>query len=391
MKKFALVLVTVLLVLSCNNKGNSCLLLDVHEIDYRNKSDVTLTGVPVKTEWPIDIYVIGVCDSFLLVQSGEKTNMLYVYSDELELKGRFCNIGRARNEFLSMPSWNSKQILRNSQGDALLPFLTHDQGVKVVDLQESLAAQSAVIASQNGFTGESIYEHESPAQDGRIARLHTYGDCIFLDDNINYRFEYYDPIILYGEVHKEPSCFVTRDSARIKEIRMFNGYKVPDMIYSGCFLFKHPSRNLIIQLYAELDYIMFFDLDNDRNYAIHQTGSLSFDDNLPEIVREEITNPNGTMSMRASTIDHFMKAACAESFFMVTYFAGDYSLNQPDKDHAAPELLFFDYDGNFLKSVKMDTRVNQMAYDEKRQILYTLDRYTESVYRYDLSSIIRSL
>ena len=120
---------------------------------------------------------------------------------------------------------------------------------------------------------------------------------------------------------------------------------------------------------------MFFDLDNDRNYAIHQ------------IVREEITNPDGTMSMRASTIDHFMKAACAESFFMVTYFAGDYSLNQPDQDHAAPELLFFDYDGNFLKSVKMDTRVNQMAYDEKRQILYTLDRYTESVYRYDLKNL----
>ena len=102
MRKFALLLVAVLFVLSCG-KEKSRLLIDVREVDFVNKSDVTLKGVPLKADWPIDIRDICVCDSFLLVETGEKINLLYVYSDELELKGRFCSVGRARNEFLSKP------------------------------------------------------------------------------------------------------------------------------------------------------------------------------------------------------------------------------------------------------------------------------------------------
>ncbi len=104
MKKFALLLVSVLFVLSCNKT----LLLDVQEIDFKNKSDVTLTGVPVKADWPMEMRDIVMCDSFLVVKSGGKTNMLNVYSDEFELKGRFCNIGRARNEFISTPFFPTK-------------------------------------------------------------------------------------------------------------------------------------------------------------------------------------------------------------------------------------------------------------------------------------------
>ena len=131
-----------------------------------------------------------------------------------------------------------------------------------------------------------------------------------------------------------------------------------------------------------------FDLDNDRNYAIHQSGSLTFDDDLPEIISEQIQNPNGTFFFHTSTIDHFMKAAWAESFFMVTYCAGDYYVNQPDQDSAASELLFFDYDGNFIKSVRLDTHVSRMTYDEKNQILYTVDFNTDSFYSYDLVSFV---
>ena len=53
MKKFALLLVAALFVLSCKN--NSRLLIDVREVDFVNKSDVTLKGVPLKADWPIDI------------------------------------------------------------------------------------------------------------------------------------------------------------------------------------------------------------------------------------------------------------------------------------------------------------------------------------------------
>ena len=49
-------------------------------------------------------------------------------------------------------------------------------------------------------------------------------------------------------------------------------------------------------------------------------------------------------------------------------------------------IMFFDYDGNFLKSVKLDTHVSRMTYDEKNHILYTVDFNTDSLYSYDLVS-----
>ena len=88
MKKFALLLVSVLFVLSCNKT----LLLDVQEIDFKNKSDVTLTGVPVKADWPMEMRDIVMCDSFLVVKSGGKTNMLNVYSDELKRIHFYANV-----------------------------------------------------------------------------------------------------------------------------------------------------------------------------------------------------------------------------------------------------------------------------------------------------------
>ena len=80
MKKFALVLVSVLLVLSCVNR-KSRLLFEVHEVDYRNKSDITLKGTEVEAEWPLEMRAIAVCDSFLLVKSGDNGIPVPDYTD----------------------------------------------------------------------------------------------------------------------------------------------------------------------------------------------------------------------------------------------------------------------------------------------------------------------
>ena len=66
---------------------------------------------------------------------------------------------------------------------------------------------------------------------------------------------------------------------------------------------------------------------------------------------------------------------------MVTYFAGN----------AAPELLFFDWDGKFLKSVKVDTEITDITYDERKQVLYGLDEENDRILCFDLSLIIKQL
>lgn len=391
MKKFALVLVSVLLVLSCGNR-KSRLLFEVHEVDYRNKSDITLNGTEVEAEWPLEMRAIAVCDSFLLVKSGDNEHILYVYSDDLKLKGRFGCIGRARNEFLTTSvQWSSAQILRNEQGDAMIPLVDMQQGTKLLDLQKSLETQSTVIAAQNDFLGRHTFEYYNKSFDGRVV-MSTVVRTQYLDNDINHRFSFFHPITegYEDKVYTEPVFAITLDTARVKEIKMLSRFEVKDSEYTNGFMIKHPSRNIAVQVLQIMDYILFFDLDNDKAFAIHQSGSPTFDDDLPAIEFTYTENADGTTTYIDTRVHCFRDLAATESFFMVTYYNGDYCHNQTDVsdiEQAAPELLFFDWDGNFLKSFKLDAHVDGITYDEKNQILYGMDAANDRILRFDLKNL----
>ena len=367
-------------------------MFEVHEVDYRNKSDITLKGTEVEAEWPLEMRAIAVCDSFLLVKSGDNEHILYVYSDDLKLKGRFGCIGRARNEFLTTTvQWSSAQILRNEQGDAMIPLVDMQQGTKLLDLQKSLEAQSTVIAAQNDFLGRHIVEYTDPDYPGRVV-MSTVVRNQYLDNDINHRFCFFHPITdgYEDKVYTEPVFAITLDTARVKEIRMLSRFEAKDSEYTNGFMIKHPSRNIAVQVLHILDYILFFDLDNDRAFAIHQPGSPTFDDDLPAIEFMDIKNADGTMTYTSNRVPCFRDLAATESFFMVTYYNCDYCHNQTDVsdiEQAAPELLFFDWDGNFLKSFKLDTHVDDITYDEKNQILYGMDAANDRILRFDLKNL----
>ena len=391
MKKFALVLVSVLLVLSCVNR-KSRLLFEVHEVDYRNKSDITLNGTEVEAEWPLEMRAIAVCDSFLLVKSGDNEHILYVYSDDLKLKGGFGCIGRARNEFLSTSvQWFSAQILRNEHGDAMIPLVDMQQGTKLLDLQKSLEAQSTVIAAQNDFLGRHTFEYYNKSFDGRVV-MSTVVRTQYLDNDINHRFSFFHPITegYEDKVYTEPVFAITLDTARVKEIKMLSRFEAKDSEYTNGFMIKHPSRNIAVQVLHIMDYILFFDLDNDRAFAIHQPGSPTFDDDLPAIEYTYTENADGTTTYIDTRVHCFRNLAATESFFMVTYYNCDYCHNQTDVsdiEQAAPELLFFDWDGNFLKSVRLDSHVDDITYDEKNQVLYGMDAANDRILRFDLKNL----
>lgn len=363
MKKTVLLFVTLLVLLSCN-KSKSSFLFEVHEVDFVNKSEATIKGVPIDAEWPLDIHYMGVCDSFLLVKCGENENSLWVYSDDYELIGRFCAIGRARNEFLSSPRWYSTQVLRSAEGDAMIPLVCSGYGLKLMNLQKSLETQSTVIDKTSDYDGLNVFEI---VEDHFRTRFSPVSRYMFLDNTIDHIFEKKLSVVYDDVIYSEGSFDVIHDTAVVKQFKLLADFGVNDHDYMGGDLNKHPDRNLIIHPFYYLDYILFFDIDNDRTFAIHQKGSLSFDDGLPVIPEERIK--------------HFSKAACTDSFFMVTYFAGN----------AAPELLFFDWDGKFLKSVKVDTEITDITYDERKQVLYGLDEENDRILCFDLSLIIKQL
>ena len=85
--------------------------------------------------------------------------------------------------------------------------------------------------------------------------------------------------------------------------------------------------------------------------------------------------------------DWMLVTACttSEDFFLVYYRNGDYSHIQREGDDYYPELLIFDWEGNYIKGFKMDRNSDSMGFDENNKVLYTMNSRTEQLYSYDLS------
>ena len=381
MIKNLLLLVIVILVASCNK---SRILVDVHEVDFINKSEITLKGTPVNAELPIGMRDLAMFDSYLIVLSGGTDAQMSVYSDDWNLLGRFCYIGRAKNEFVSSPYMISKQSLRGDNGHTLIPLIQGRSGIKVLDLEQSIESQRTVINTETDY--KAYKETELKEENGTV-KFSIGFSFVFLDDRLDRTFESYRPIFMNDRLFFEPGYAVMHDTVQIKYQKFLSDFYANDVDQIHGVLYKHPKRNLVIDVFPYIDYIMFNDLDKDRTFAIHQQGSLSFDDQLERAKYEVVSNDGENVRVVNTTIPHFAAAVCLDSYFMVLYYAGEYSTNVSDINKAAPELLFFDWDGNFQKSVKLDTRIGSMAYDEKNKVLYGLDIDNDRIISFDLSEL----
>ena len=389
MKKHLFLLAAILAVLSCNS-SKSRFLFDVKEIDFVNKSDTTIKGTRLDMELPLGVSQLALCDSFFIVMFQYGDPFMNVYSKEWDLLGRFCYKGRAKNEFLDVPRMISRQTLKGDNGNTLIPFIESrygiGAGIKVVDLQQSLQSQRTSMVMDKDFLPYYVAKFEKV--EGEYYLMPRYFDFIFLNDDINRTFRSNRMVTDQGQILYGPDFTVMDDSVQLKYFKMLSRVYPEDGDYVGAPLYKYPSRNLIIAPFYSMDYILFFDLDNDTTFAIHQKGSLSFDDDLTPMVYTEM---EGTREIIQTEPDHFAGYAGTDSFFMVMYCAGDYTINQPDPMNAAPELLFFDWEGNFLKSVMMDKGAGDLVYDEKTQTLYGIDYSNESILSFDLSSVVSDI
>lgn len=385
MKKIVLLLVMLLVLLSCNN-GKSRLLFAVHEIDFVNKSDITVKGTRVDVDLPMGVNSIEVCDSFFIVMFYNGGPLMSVYSHEWELLGRFCYKGRGRNEFNTEPRMISAQTLRGENGNTLIPFLEGNFGIKVMDLQQSLQSQKTAIVMEKEYLPYTVIEAGKIGED-YYTRTRPF-DFVILNNDINQTFRSHLPIMDQDEISYGKDFDVMYDGEQQKYFKMFSSDCATDFDYAQNYLHKHPGRNLIIAPIYNMDYILFFDLDNDRTFAIHQSGSRSYDDELSPIEYQQIQNNDGSVSSLSTTPSTFEDCIGTESFFIVKYYSGDYSVNQPDFRNAAPELLFFDWDGNFLKSVMLDVNIGNISYDEITQTLYGVDVANDCILSFDLSPVV---
>ncbi len=344
--------------------------IEIRETDFLNKADVTVHGVPVSAQLPLEIHGMVHIDSLNIVVADGPGGYVFVYSDSWQLLDVFSGQGRARYEFLESPSTHRSQVFQRADGHILLPLSDRRaQLIKLMDITESLANHRAIIADVREFKfGEEVrfYDNDRKSE----ISLMTSFSFLYLDDNIHHTLEVTDADF-YDILHKPIEYRIRHDSTFIKKPEILSGMeKFVGPEYKDNYIrsaHRHPKRNLIIEAYYHLNYIAFLDLDNNRSYFIHQAGSPTFKD---ETDMEKLG---------------FTYTIATDSFFMEFYRGG----NRNDGT-VSPELIFFDWEGNFIKSVKLDMLTHFNIFDPKTKTIYgirTLDE-EEQLISFDLSQII---
>ena len=373
---------TLSLFISCKKQPE----IEVHEIDYLNKSEQLLKSVPVDVQLPLVVYGILTCDSLNILLAQDPKGFVFVYNEDWKLLDVFCHQGRARNEFLDRPALRSMQIFKGNDNHILLPL--QDQAcIKVLDLTESLISHKAVISQIRDFIP---YDDTDIIVNGAQATLRTHLEYLFLDNDIYHTLEITEGFTFdFGECTakyriRHDTALVTLPQVLV-QMEKIAGPQPEDKFMRR--FHKHPNRNLIIEPFFVMDYIMFYDLDKDKSFAIHQTGYPTFDDDIEQTPHYD---NEGNLMYYEEARGCFGDAVVTDSYFLVFYFGGDYSLNDENKDYPKPELMLFDWDGNFKKSVKLDTYIDAPAFDPKKKILYgtPIGQEEETILSYDLSSIL---
>ena len=359
-------IVTLILVCGCTKKTN--LIIPTRDVDYRNKSEMTLKGKLVCKD------VLGaermmISDTLLMIACNNPEGQLQVYStNSNRLIGSFCTRGRAGSEFLRLYS-TTEQRYHDENNHVIVPFVDYMTTIKEVDVTESLNQGHAVIRN----TAEII-----PFVDALT---------VFIDNDLDNRFLYEHAVTYehqedYGMVHdidltRVPTRISTQKTgSEMEEIPLFRRQVDVDdereivMPYAASIQ-KHPQRNLILYECINMDYLLFLDLDDfEKSFAIHQKGSKTFDDTFHDY---------GPV---------FLGCATSSDYLFVLYYQGDYTLRNMESDLMLPELMVFDWSGNLVKSFRMDMESFGLAYDEIHHKLYCLND-KEDLYVYDLNGLLQ--
>lgn len=361
MNKSVLLNLLWILFLSCNNRNP--LVLEMHEVDFLDKTGDVIYGNKLNLE-VIGIMDIVVYDSLLIFVTTDPSGFLQVYhKDTYEHLGSFCHPGRARNEFAGLAfSINKQYYLRNS--DLLLPLIDNNTLI-----------QKEINVSASIRKGHTVVE-------GVESRTTDYMNSVALDNNIERVFTF-SPPHLNPELQEAslPVYSIKENNKNVKEIKVFRGHVKCENteLLQGCYngeMAKHPNRNNVVITMGSMDYLFFFDFDNNKNYALHQIGTPS----ASELFLNKDMSKNRSC-FGLPIVDY------SSDRFMVLYFGGKHTEDAIKEGKMRGELLLFDWDGNYLGGVKMDKNFIYASYDPEKQILYAANILDE-IYTYDLSQFM---
>lgn len=128
---------------------------------------------------------------------------------------------------------------------------------------------------------------------------------------------------------------------------------------------------MFVQLCQYIDYILFFDLEENTGFAVHREGAETFDDIAPD--GRKIVFACGCLA----TNDYLFAIRVTE--------------NETGEEENS--LLIFNWSGDLIAGAKLVPSVNSVMYDEKQNILYGWDFYQREkpnrrLYKFDLNGYL---
>ena len=362
MRKSPLFLLAAFAIMLVSCKKNSVLSIKTYDVDYLNKTADVYEGKNVMEIMGADNIIVF--DTLIMVETNNPDGQLEIYSSNtMRHLGTFCKRGRARNEFFNTSCATEQCYYRN--GHIILAMFDVNSEdlqniiytLKEVDITESLLRGSTVVLNADDCMSNS--------------------ETLVLGNDFGSRFQFELPL-RYEQTDRILPRYTVINNGDSVDLKIFNkpmetmtqNKKLP---YSGNIM-KHPSRNLVVQSFYRMDYLLYMDIDADNYFMVHQKGALTFDDTYV-----------GNRDMYQ--IVRFTEAAASSEYLMYLYRHGDYTLST-SHDEFYPELLVFDWDGNYITGFKINLSIHAIEYDEIHKVLYGLDRDNEILYAYDMSHLL---
>jgi len=347
-------IVALLSVYSCSNKPQY-IITPVKETSFADQDRPFVE--PVKMDYsPMGIFDFMSYDKYLFFITRDNDAYLKVYDIEKGAQvAALCRQGRASNEFNFPLFFNAEQAY-TVNGEIMLPIRDIRGTLTEINITKSIDGQKTVINRTASCIGN------------------TSSHLAFVDDDFSRMFV--SDLKLSSVEPAQPVKFYLQEpDGEKKEFPVFKDVMSGDNefgksnYYSGG-LMKRPGKNTMVYSMTNLNYLIYFDLDNNKTFAIHQKGTDTFEKYVTE-------NPD---------LLHFSDAAASDNYFFTFYFYNCRS--NPNADYAC-EVLAFDWDGNYVGGFKTNTVIHRIAYNEKTKSLYCANLSDELMYTIPVKDFLK--
>lgn len=311
-----------------------------------------------------DVDIIGlksfaIKDSILILNTANRNGIWSIYSlPNYTYFGRFLNRGEGPLEFMQGPSvkTNAKII---KEGDQLLAYLYDFQKGRLLkfDISESIASKELHL---------TILKDDLPPFLFNFKMIDN--NSYFSKEISNSNTQQIRSIVENGEKKILPIL------NKLNEAAILEGEDV-NILSTMTELSDHKNR--FVEMPIGLNYINLYSLDSTIANTICIGESLV---DISAIQREH-------RWFRTYT---FADLCVFDDFFGVVF------INQGEAEYQTartklPSIMLFDWEGNPLAELKLETHITSFDIDLRNQELYTFDLHSEEFFKFDVRDILIKL